>query len=230
MIDILLIHGAWHGGWCWARVAAALRAQGWRVACPDLPGAPGTTLARATRALPPARIVLGHSMGGIPAEALAARHPPAALIHLCSYLPRPGDSLATLERLLPAPPRRWPRDADGRLILPPDAARAMMLHDAPPATARHALRRLRPQPQGVMRDPCPGPAAAVPRHYVLCEADRAIAPALQQAMAARVPGVTLHPRPWDHAPFLTQPRALAGLIDIIARDHAAPLATGRRMR
>jgi len=38
MKDFLLIHGAWHGGWCWRHVADGLRAQGHRVFTPTLTG------------------------------------------------------------------------------------------------------------------------------------------------------------------------------------------------
>jgi pimeloyl-ACP methyl ester carboxylesterase len=34
----VLVHGAWHGGWCWVRVAALLRAQGHTVFTPTLTG------------------------------------------------------------------------------------------------------------------------------------------------------------------------------------------------
>jgi pimeloyl-ACP methyl ester carboxylesterase len=34
----LLVHGAWHGGWCWRRVADVLRARGHRVFAPSLTG------------------------------------------------------------------------------------------------------------------------------------------------------------------------------------------------
>lgn len=34
----VLLHGSWHGGWCWARVAEPLRAQGHRVYTPTLTG------------------------------------------------------------------------------------------------------------------------------------------------------------------------------------------------
>ncbi|MEM9500508.1 MAG: alpha/beta hydrolase [Pseudomonadota bacterium] len=36
--DIVLIHGAWHGGWCWEMVRALLEADGHRVLTPTLPG------------------------------------------------------------------------------------------------------------------------------------------------------------------------------------------------
>ncbi len=39
MASYVLIHGAWHGGWCWKRVARLLRAQGHEVYAPSLTGA-----------------------------------------------------------------------------------------------------------------------------------------------------------------------------------------------
>ena len=38
MSTFVLIHGAWHGGWCWSRVAKLLRAQGHEVHTPTLAG------------------------------------------------------------------------------------------------------------------------------------------------------------------------------------------------
>jgi pimeloyl-ACP methyl ester carboxylesterase len=35
---IVLVHGAWHGGWCWAPVAQRLQAAGHRVFAPSLTG------------------------------------------------------------------------------------------------------------------------------------------------------------------------------------------------
>ena len=38
MATFVLIHGAWHGGWCWERVTPWLRAAGHRVYAPTLAG------------------------------------------------------------------------------------------------------------------------------------------------------------------------------------------------
>ena len=38
MTIFILIHGAWHGSWCWERVIALLQAPGHHVLAPDLPG------------------------------------------------------------------------------------------------------------------------------------------------------------------------------------------------
>ncbi len=38
MTPILLVHGAWHGAWCWYRMLPALRALGFTPHAIDLPG------------------------------------------------------------------------------------------------------------------------------------------------------------------------------------------------
>ena len=38
MATFVLVHGAWHGGWCWARVAPRLRAAGHTVFTPTMTG------------------------------------------------------------------------------------------------------------------------------------------------------------------------------------------------
>ncbi|WP_461056300.1 alpha/beta fold hydrolase [Spirosoma arcticum] len=38
MITFVLVHGAWHGAWCWKKVTPLLEANGNRVLVPDLPG------------------------------------------------------------------------------------------------------------------------------------------------------------------------------------------------
>ncbi len=37
-LTFVLVHGAWHGGWCWSRLAARLRAKGHKVYTPTLTG------------------------------------------------------------------------------------------------------------------------------------------------------------------------------------------------
>jgi pimeloyl-ACP methyl ester carboxylesterase len=38
MSTFILIHGAWHGGWCWYKVIPLLEKEGHTVLAPDLPG------------------------------------------------------------------------------------------------------------------------------------------------------------------------------------------------
>ncbi len=79
MSSYVLVHGAWHGGWCWDDVADGLRARGHDVVAIDLPehDRPGTTtriwatlghyveaVAGAVAAAPEPPVLVGHSMGG----------------------------------------------------------------------------------------------------------------------------------------------------------------------
>ncbi len=90
MAEFLLVHGAWHGGWCWRMVADRLRADGHRVFTPTLTGQGerGHLLTAETDLLTHAAdvravidceemqdvILVGHSYGARP-TAVAASHP-----------------------------------------------------------------------------------------------------------------------------------------------------------
>ena len=111
----VLVHGAWHSGACWQRVADLLAAQGCNVLTPDLPGhgANALPLMKVTLkayvdslldlldGLPEPVTLVGHSMAGIVVSEVAARRPQkiARLVYLCAYLPRDGESLFDLVAL-----------------------------------------------------------------------------------------------------------------------------------
>ena len=104
----MLLHGAWHGGWCWQEVQRELEATGARVLAPTLPGlaerAEELTPAVGLRshlaeahswleALPDQGVVLcAHSYAGMIARGLADRAPHrlTAILYLDAYLPAPG--------------------------------------------------------------------------------------------------------------------------------------------
>ena len=106
MAAFLLIHGAWHGGWCWERLVPELEARGHEVHAPALPGHGGDPAepagvsmddyveraASTLRAMPEPAIVVGHSMGGMVVSAAAQAEPERvrALVYLCAFLPGTG--------------------------------------------------------------------------------------------------------------------------------------------
>jgi len=107
----VLVHGSWHGGWCWEKTASLLVAKGHKVIAPDLPGHGDDNTSTATVTLESyadrictiastqkeAVVLAGHSMGGVVITQAAEKCPEhvAALVYICAFLPRNGESLMT---------------------------------------------------------------------------------------------------------------------------------------
>jgi pimeloyl-ACP methyl ester carboxylesterase len=235
MATFVLVHGAWHGGWCYEKLCSALEARGHRALAPDLPGhgddatpprevtlaayvaRVGLALARAGE---PA-LLLGHSMGGVVITQAGEEHAPRvrALVYLAAFLPASGESLASF-RAASAVTELLRSDRDAGVVhLDPAGAQSAFYHDCAEADAAAAIARLRPQPiapwQASVRL---GPRfASLPRHYVECTQDRAIPIELQRRMHAQTP-CRVHTLDSAHSPFLAMPERLASLLDEIARD------------
>ena len=121
MATYILVHGAWHGGWCYRDTAAALRAQGHTVFTPTLTGtgerfhqsSESITLETHVRDVAGVIeaeeledvILLGHSYGGMVITALADRMPEKfkSLVYLDAFVPENGQSLIGLADIALAP-------------------------------------------------------------------------------------------------------------------------------
>ncbi len=113
MATYILIHGAWHGGWCWDRIVSGLEAKGHKAIAPDLPGMGSDTtsfsdtplsdwadfvadLVRAEKGQKNDGIILvGHSRGGMVISEVAERVPElvSRLVYLTAMLLPDGASL-----------------------------------------------------------------------------------------------------------------------------------------
>lgn len=214
--SILLVHGAWHGAWCWEPLASELTALGWRVETVDLPSAsadPDNTAgmyddARVIReklaGIDGPVTVLAHSYGGLPATEAGAAPGVSRLIYLAAFQLGKGDSLSGLSG------GALPSGETGTLSGPEDA-RNHLYADVPEGAARRAVERLVLQTVKSFSEPLTTEAwADVPSTYVICEQDRAIDPGLQEQMAARAE--RSYRMPSGHSPFLSMPAELARLI------------------
>jgi pimeloyl-ACP methyl ester carboxylesterase len=110
MTGILLIHGAWHGPWCWDEFAARLARRGHDVRTVRLRGHDDSgeriwhrihhyleDVRRAAEGFAKPPVLVGHSMGGLLAQRHAQRHPARAVVLLAS-LP-PGSAIRVAARL-----------------------------------------------------------------------------------------------------------------------------------
>jgi pimeloyl-ACP methyl ester carboxylesterase len=224
-----LVHGAWHGAWCWERLVPELERRRHRAIAPDLPCAdPRATFADYAGVLAAALqgagddvVIVGHSLGGMTIPLVAARRPVRALVYLCALVPIPGASF--VEQLRAEPDTFVPGYEAG--LAPPDetgarrwadfaVARATMYGDCSEADARWAFERLRPQSTAPYRVPCPLDALpAVPSAYVVCAEDRIVAPPWSRRAAAQRLGVDPVELPGDHSPYLSRPDALAAALE-----------------
>ena len=232
MAQFLLIHGSWHGAWCWRDVLPLLRDAGHEATAIDLPShgddktppdqvTLGSYAKAVVDAIDDKAIVVGHSMGGYPITAAAERASDrfARLVFLCAYVPLSGLSLADMRRRAPNQPLQGAmvRAADGRTVgIDPDQVTAKFYHDCPEGTLDYALPRLTPQPiapQEALLDVTER-SAAIPASYILCEDDRTIPPAYQAEMAERCDDV--HRLPCGHSPFFAMPDRLVETLTRIA--------------
>jgi pimeloyl-ACP methyl ester carboxylesterase len=224
-----LVHGAWHGAWCWERLVPELAARGHRAVAVELPCAdPAAGAARYAEvvdaALPATDdlVLVGHSLGGVTIPLVAARRPVRALVFLCAAVPLFGRSLE--DQVAAEPDIYAPGYAahPGRLTHPDGStswrdaasAREVFYHDCPPGAADRAFARLRRQAAAPRREPCPLTAwPAVRRVSIVCGEDRAISPAWARRAARERLGVEPLELPGSHSPFLSRPAALAALLD-----------------
>jgi pimeloyl-ACP methyl ester carboxylesterase len=151
----VLVHGAGHGGWCWARVTPRLRAAGHEVFAPTLTGlgerahllSPGidldTHIADVLGVLEyedlAGVILVGHSYGGVVVTGVADRAPEriAQLVYLDAIIAGDGDAAADV---FPQFVKDEVRTVDGvELGLWPDARRYGLIEDADIAWAQPKL-------------------------------------------------------------------------------------------
>jgi pimeloyl-ACP methyl ester carboxylesterase len=221
-----LVHGAWHGAWCWERLTPELEARGHRVVAPDLPSDdPTATFVTYADVVEDAIageddvVLVGHSLAGNTIPLVAARRPVSRLVYLCAVVPIPGRSFnetATIERdtFVHGYQAGLIADDEGRSIwVDEDIARHTFYADCDERDAHAAFERLRPQSTAPYDVPCPLDAfPAAPRTYVLCTEDRIANPDWSRRVARERLDAPLVELPGSHSPFLSRPAALAEVL------------------
>ncbi|MGQ0680364.1 MAG: alpha/beta fold hydrolase [Actinomycetota bacterium] len=230
MSRFLLVHGAWHGAWCWAAVAAQLRARGHSVTAPDLAGhgSDRTPIGRIglstyvdrvcaelSVSFQPA-ILVGHSLGGMVISQVAEEIPDRVdkLVYLSAYLPGNGESLldwARRDRASIAVAKAFRSRDRLSLHLPAGLTREALYNDCSEELASWAAQQILPEPAGPFSEPVStttGRFGSVPRIYVQCTLDRTVSPALQERMVAAQPCTRILLES-GHCPFVSMPEQLA---------------------
>ena len=231
MSTYVLVHGAWHGRWCWYKVVPLLERAGHRVIAPDLPslGVDRTPIAQVSLrgwtdcirkildAQPEPVTLIGHSLAGIVISQVAEELPEKirVLVYLAALLLRSGESALQVMR------------GDGTsLVLPnlvvsedqsfvtvrADAIRQVFYGDCSDEDVTLAGMLLMP----TARLPSATPVVVterrfgrVPKVFIECERDNAIPLLLQRQMYANTPCQKVISMNTSHSPFFSAPEELA---------------------
>ncbi len=212
MTHVVLVHGAFHGPWCWEDVAAELRRRKLDVDIVDLPftgfdddvAAARTAIAGAG----PGAVVCCHSYGGVVVDQAVTGLPGVSrIVYLAALINAgidmfAGDPPAIMQAIV----------ADGPTVRF-EASRAgeIFYADSDQATVARIGPLLRPMvldPMAFLADPPPRPSSH--STYIVCTGDGAIPVNAQRRLAALCDECLEWPT--DHSPFLTRPVELARLV------------------
>ena len=224
---IVLVHGAWAGGWAWQRVLAPLRAAGHAVSAVTLSGCGerraglrrditlqthiadvvGLVEAEELRGV----VLVGHSYGGLvvtgAADALLARDPALVrqIVYVDAMVPLPGECWSSRHTEAVKVARQAAARASGLNALPPPDPAAFGLSAA---DREWLLRRQGPHPFNAYLEPLHfsgDRVAAVPRAFIDCvsPAYPTIAPMRERVRAT--PGFTVVEMPTGHYPQIQDP-------------------------
>lgn len=224
---VVLVHGAFADTTSWDGVAAALRADGYRVVVPDNPlRGPAFDAAAVEQVLAGIDgpvVLVGHSYGG--AVITNVDDPKvSALVFVAAFAPRQGEptqlALNPLQypgsRLLP--PALSVRPVDGGLdaYVEPGSFHEVFAQDVDDETAARMVAHQRSLALTANLEPS-GPASwsTRPSWYVVAADDRVIPPASQRDMAARI-GATTTEVEASHAVLVSRPAAVATVIESAA--------------
>ncbi len=238
MARFVLVHGAWHGGWCWQKVVPLLEAEGHTVDAVDLPGhgdnpAPIGEMTLATYARCVADhveavggpvVLVAHSMGGVSATQAAelACERLETLVYVAAFLPNDGQSLFQLADGDPGTlvlPNLIVDEAAGTCTVAEQALRDAFYGECGAEDAAQAAARLVPESLEATGAPVQvtdARAGSIRRVYVECVRDRAISIARQREMVAARPCEQVLTLDTDHSPFLSRPQELAAQLLSIA--------------
>lgn len=225
----VLVHGAWHGAWCWEKLIPELEFRGHKAVAIDLPSDdPAATfevyadvVLEAMHGLAEQEVVLvGHSLAGLTIPLVAARQAVRHIVYLCALPAVPGlsfvDQLGTENMLnMGYVAGLGDTDPEGRRAwVNPDLAREIMYADCDDQTAEAAVARLRPQAQTPYSIPCPLESyPETPTTYIVCSEDKLVNPSWSREFAQTRLNAELVEMPGSHSPFLSRAADLASVLE-----------------
>jgi pimeloyl-ACP methyl ester carboxylesterase len=222
--SVVLVHGGFVDGSGWRAVYDTLTSRGIDVSVVQNPTVSLTGDLAATNLVldqqPGPVVLVGHSYGGVVITEAGNHDKVAALVYIAAFAPDKGESVNTLIANpppgAPVPPILPP--VDGFLLLDRTKFADAFAADVDPRLAQFMADSQTPWGVEALSGAVTDPAWRVkPSSYLVTTEDHMIPPPAQRAMAERA-GATVTETPASHAVFLSQPEAVANLIEQAVRQ------------
>ena len=218
---VVLVHGAWHGAWCWDLVVRRLDDAGVPNVAVDNPSVElkstlhddADHVRLVLDEIDGPVVLVGHSYGGAVITDAGAHDAVDHLVYIAAFALDVDESCmenALLGEVGLDLISAFKID-DGVISLDPDGARAAFYHDCPDEVAAASVGLLRAQSLNAMAGVARSIAwRAKASTYVVCTDDRAVPVEMQRSAAARA--TTVVEMPTSHSPFLSRPELVADLL------------------
>ncbi|MZQ83000.1 alpha/beta fold hydrolase [Paenibacillus sp. 5J-6] len=231
MSTFVLVHGSWHGAWCWEKISSSLEQAGHRVVALDLPGHGDDNMSiseinlksytdRLCNVLEKESekvILVGHSMAGMVISQTAEYLPEKIekLVYLCAYLPKDGQSLIQI-----AQNEKKEKDSPSIVIMNEEQTlmdlkdewiQDFFYGDCDEEDVIKAKEKLRIEPLAPFLNPVnltDTRFGMIPRYYIETLRDKAIGIGLQRDMYNASPCDQVITMDSDHSPFFSHPEEL----------------------
>src|SRR5947208_14858708 len=229
-ISIVLVHGGFVDGSGWEGVYQLLKKDGYRVAIVQNPTLSLADDVAATKRIIHAQngpvILVGHSYGGAVITEAGNDAQVERLVYVAAFAPDKGESVSTLIANpppgAPQPPILPPQD--GYLFLDKAKFPASFAGDVKPDAAAFMADSQVPWGVEALNGKISEPERKTkPSWYLLTTEDRMIPPDAQRMMSKRT-GATVVEVKGSHAIYVSQPKAVADLIEQAATKVKAATA------
>ena len=243
MANYVLVHGSAHGSWCWQRIVPLLEGKGHNVVAVDLPGNGHDDTAlkdvtletyaehvcRVLDSLDGPAVLVGHSLGGISISRAAELRPDrvAVLVYLTAVLMQGGFSFMLVvsgeaddQHALEARSSWHLADDRSHVVYKMEQAQNRFYNDCSLEDVEWAKSMLVPQPTGPLLSQMrisDENFGRVPRVYIECSLDNAVAPEFAREMYTALPCAEVITMQTGHSPFMSAPDELTRHLDALAR-------------
>ena len=226
--NVVLVHGGFVDGSGWRGVYDILKKDGFNVSIVQNPTLSLAGDAAATKQAIDAQggpvVLVGHSYGGAVITEAGTNPNVAALVYITAFAPDAGESVNTLIANpapgAPVPPILPPKD--GFLFLDKAKFAASFAGDVDKKTAAFMADSQVPWGVEALGGQVTAPAwKTKPSWYLLVTDDRMIPIGAQRTMSKRA-GATVSEVPGSHAIYVSNPKAVAALIEKAARAVKVP--------